>query len=139
MTEASYEVAGDDLVVTRGTEVRRLSLAQPWDRFDRWLELRNVDWYDLHSQIRDTMPDSARDQIIALQAVDAVLAVDLVRRWSAALNERLGKCLLLSPSGGSTEPPSPPTSGGDGASDSTGAPTGVPKTSNRTRKPSSAT
>ena len=139
MPEATFDVVGDELLVTHNGETLRLSLAQPWERFDRWLELKDNGWYELHGAIRDTMPDSARDQVIALQATNALLAVEVVRRWSGALNARLGKCLSLLPSGESIEQPSPPTSGDDTASGSNSETPGSPKPSRRTPRRSSAT
>ena len=126
-----YTTAGDVLIVPGGA---RLSLAVPMAVLDVWLEIDEaaLSFRQVHDRLRDeVMPADAREHVVAVEAVDGVLAVEIVRRWSRALGERMGKSLLLSPSGASTEPPSPPTSGSDSDSEPQ-TPTSSP--SRRTRK-----
>ncbi|PFG16275.1 hypothetical protein ATK74_0809 [Propionicimonas paludicola] len=119
MTQADdWEVVGDELVVPNGP---RLSLAIPLDHLDVWLDMENsAGWRAQHDRIRDqVMSDQAADAIRELERTDSMLAVQAVRRWVWALNERLGKSLDLLLSGGPTEQPSPETSGSDSDSEPT--------------------
>lgn len=110
-------VSGDALEVARDGGTVSLSLALPLDRLSAWLDIgTEVGWWELHQTIRDEiMPDSQRDYVQGLEAIDALDAVLVTRDWSAALGGRLGKVLSLPSSGDSTGQLSPPTSGGDTA------------------------
>ena len=131
----SFEVVGGELVATHDDRTVRLSLALPLDRLDQWLEITPGGWWEMHQQIRDQiMPDSVREQVQAEETLDAMYAVELVRRWVAALNDRLGKVLSISPYGEVTEHLLQPTSGSDTDSTPTEpAPTTPPKSPRRTR------
>lgn len=133
---ADFEVVGDVLVVPDGT---RVSLAVGMDQLDVWLEVPvSAGFRETHALIRDrVMPEAAREYVAALEVTDAVAAIEVVRRWSVALNERLGKCLDLLPSGETTGQPSLPTSGSDSDSEQTERESTSPRRSrSRTRKPS---
>lgn len=116
----TFEVVGDDLLVTHGTSTERLSLAVPMDRVQIWID--RVDGgvpAENHSIVRDqVMPDAAAAYVREVEQIDGVRAFAIVARWSNALRESLGKALLLPGYTESTEPPSPPTSGNDSGSDS---------------------
>lgn len=133
--EDSVEVVGGELVATHDGRTVRLSLALPLEKVDLWLEMKPDGWWEMHQQVRDAiMPSSARDQIMAEEAVDSLWAIELVRRWVAALNDRLGKVLSISPYGSMSALLSQPTSGSDTDSTPTEPePTVPPKSPRRTR------
>jgi hypothetical protein len=115
------EVVGGDLVVTHDGSTFRLSLAVPLEALDVWLAASvEMPWREYHNMLRDqVMPTSAREQVVALEATDAAFAIELVRGWANALNDRLGKALFSAPFGAESAQPSPPTSGSDTASEPT--------------------
>ena len=132
----SFEVVDGHLVAVHGGRTVRLSLAVPLERFDAWLELEAGSWWEMHTAVRDRiMPVEAADVVRAEETLDAVFGVELVRRWVAALNERLGKVLSISPFGDRSGQPSPPTSGSGTESEPTEPePTAPPRSSRSTRK-----
>ena len=128
----AFEVVGDDLCVTHGRTTERLTLVVPFEAVAVWMEIGGVPLV-VHQRLRDeVMPAEVREYVAAIEAVDGVRAMAITAKWSHALRECLGKALLPSLSGETTEPPSPPTAGSD--TDST--PTAPARRSRSTRKPS---
>jgi len=135
----SAEVVGDELIVVHNQQTVRLSLAVPFERLDVWLAMEvDMPWRKFHNAMRDdVMPESAREQILEIEPRDSVFAVELVRGWANALNDRLGKSLSLPLFGEESVPPSPPTSGsGTDSTPTEPEPPAQPRRSRSTRKPS---
>lgn len=114
VSEPTFEVVGDDLVVTHASgQPVRLSLQLGGEALDRWLTVvdESIGWRDEADRLRfEVMPDYVRSIVDPIHEADAIFAVQVIRQWSKAVNDRLGKALGFSSAGDTAEEPSSPTS-----------------------------
>lgn len=88
---------GDEVLTPCG----RMSLVVPFEDVERFMAIDTTSWLDEMRAVRALMPESARAQLDACP--DGVLVVESVRAWQAAFDARLGKSLLSSVAGATSE------------------------------------
>lgn len=112
----TFEAAGPVFIVSRGQKViGRLSLTLPIERIAAWFTVSDADPMAAFGRYREeVMAEADREWVDSIAAEDGVLALAIVREWSDAVGERLGKLRSQGTSGESSAPPSPPTSGEGG-------------------------